>query len=380
VTIAWSLASAPLQFIDCVAFRELIRGLTDLLPATRPLAAVNFAKGFDGAGFFAYFFSLLLLSELVVLSSFRLRGAGKVIVTVQLIVMSVAFDWLLWQLSALAGRPVSVAIGLLIASIVGTYLKLREDERRVLEAKQVELKLRNRELQDSRLAMVRQDEAERRLLAADLHDQILNDLRTVMKKFEQYVAAPNDGVAEVISSQLKQTMNDVREIMDDLCPVMLEEFGLAAAIEDRLDKAAKTFALKVRFNSSVDEIDLSRFSPVEIQLLYRLVQEAITNACKHSKGSLLRVSMLREDEQIKVSISDNGVGIDPSTLSETSRGTMYMRLRSALIGATISWKPGKDEKGTTVEIRVNLPEMQNLSSVGAAVQDLSSNSVQGASI
>jgi hypothetical protein len=57
-----------------------------------------------------------------------------------------------------------------------------------------------------------------------------------------------------------------------------------------------------------------------------------------------------------------------------------MRLRSALIGATVSWKPGKDEKGTTVEIRVNLPEMQNLSSVGAAVQHPSSNSAQGASI
>ena len=221
---------------------------------------------------------MLLLCPLAIWSGYKLQKLSKAVVAFQILVLSAVYTWLCWQLFASEGRPLSLAGGSLLALAVGSAWKWRERQKRILQAKQLELNLRNQELHQSRLAIVRQDEAERRLLAADLHDQILSDLRMVVKTFEQYVEQPDHGVAEVISSQLKQTINDVREIMDDLCPIMLEEFGLAAAIEDRLDKAVKISRLKVGFSCAVDEQDLERFSPVELQLLYRLVQEAITNA------------------------------------------------------------------------------------------------------
>jgi signal transduction histidine kinase len=68
------------------------------------------------------------------------------------------------------------------------------------------------------------------------------------------------------------------------------------------------------------------------------------------------VAIDEADSQLIFSVTDNGKGIDPAKLSESSRGTLYMRLIAALIGAKVSWKQGPDGKGTTVEIRLHVQD------------------------
>lgn len=354
------LFSAP----DSILFKDVMHGFGELLPSvhmpvsSQPAAGAELATaaGLISSGGFFHYLALLIFSSLSVWAAYKFVGSARIVVAVQLFVLSLVYQLAIWQCCKIAGHPTSLLVGIIAGSLVGRLLKSRDDEKRQFDAKQVELKLRNEELQESRLAMVKQDESERRLLAADLHDQVLNDLRTIQKKFRAFADAPDPETRDKIDALMKQTMTDIREIMDELCPVMLEEFGLAAAIEDRLDKASQLAGFDVRFNQTGNGNHLDELLPVQRLLLYRLVQESLTNICKHANASLVRVVIQDEESQLVISVTDNGKGIDPSLLSESSRGTLYMRLRAALIGAKVSWKQGPDGKGTTVEIRVHVQD------------------------
>ncbi len=225
-------------------------------------------------------------------------------------------------------------------------------DRKRREASELELELRNRELLSSRIALVKQDEAERRLLAADLHDQALSELRIILNGFQQYVDEPDADKQKAIVAGIKQVMTDIREVMDDLCPTLLGEFGFAAAVEDRLDKAYTHYGLEVSLSDSVEASVWQRYSLVETQLLYRLVQEAITNACKHSRGSKLNVQITIAEGFLLLKVVDNGQGCDFSNLSRSSRGTQYMRLRAALIGASVTWQRNPEGSGTIVQVMI----------------------------
>lgn len=344
-----AMAICPLlSELDKKAFHEISQGFQDLLPSLITPKSESIHNNF------ALLLAFLLFSAAAVFAGYRISGAGQVAFVVQILVISLIYQSFCWQLFSVAGHPVSIATAILCGAVAGRILKLRDEERRQLESKQMELKLRNEELQESRLALVKQDESERRLLAADLHDQVLNDLRTIQKRFEQYAQDPEDEVKLQINNLLKQSMSQIREIMDELCPVLLEEFGLAAAIEDRLDKASTLAGFEVRFQQSCPNSFIDEVSAVEKQLLYRLVQESLTNVCKHAEATLVRLSIEKDDSDLLIRITDNGKGIDMQSLSKSSRGTVYMRLRAALIGARVSWKQGQDGKGTTVEIRLHV--------------------------
>jgi signal transduction histidine kinase len=352
VSTVWWLFSTQLASIDLAAFHEIEKGFSDL-SVTRAWQDLSPDSVLSPVASACYLAGLLMFTTAAIWTGYKLQLAGRIVVALQLTVFSIIYGWATWQVFSAPGRPVGMFLAVVLATLVGALLKSRDQEKRGIEAKNIELKLRNQELLESRLAMVKSDEAERRLLAADLHDQVLNDLRQVLQKFEHYSGAGehDSNTAGAISGQLKQTMNDIREIMDDLCPVMLDEFGLGAAVEDRLDKAASQHRLDVRFSNTVTESELSSLSSVERQLLYRLVQESITNICKHANATTVKVSLQSEDSMLVMRVSDNGKGIDPAKLKTSSRGTLYMRLRAGLIGATISWKPQPTGTGTLVEIR-----------------------------
>jgi signal transduction histidine kinase len=100
--------------------------------------------------------------------------------------------------------------------------------------------------------------------------------------------------------------------------------------------------------------DLTVLSMVEQSLLYRLVQESITNACKHAEASTVRTVVEMDGNHLVISVADDGKGIDKAKWRDDSRGVRYMRQRADLIGASIAWRPGEGDKGTVVEIRMNL--------------------------
>lgn len=333
------------------AFTELLHGFSELLPALISTQLVASTDKSIELG--CHFVGLAIFSAASLVCSYQF-AASRIPIVIQMMVLSLFYQIAVWQIFHVEGHPASMVLTIIASAIAGSILKRADQDRLKFESQQIELKLRNDELKESRIALVKQDESERRLLAADLHDQVLNDMRTIQKRFDLFADNPSKEQRDEINTMLKQSMVNIREIMDDLCPAMLEEFGLPAAIEDRLDKSSKIANFKARFACTAPEEHLNKLSSVEKQLIFRLVQESLTNIAKHAGASLVRINISEEDGALFFRVTDDGKGIDPSTLSSSSRGTLYMRLRAALIGARVGWVPGPDNKGTTVEIRVNV--------------------------
>lgn len=287
---------------------------------------------------------------------YNIVGPPRYIVCLMLIAVSLAYQWLAYNLTGGPTHPVGFVAAFAAGIGCGAILRTRHTQRRREESTYYELKLKNRELMETRLELLKQDEIERRILAADLHDQVLNDLKQVVQRFEKYTQEPDTENADKIKTLTAQVMREIREVMDSLSPSVLEHLGLAAAVEDCLRRGAERANFRTRFKSRVENEEFDCLSMVEKGLLYRLVQESITNICKHAGASTVRTTLEMDGDELLIKVTDDGKGIDPAMARGDSRGLKYMRYRADLIGATIAWKPGENGKGTTVEIRINLAD------------------------
>jgi signal transduction histidine kinase len=340
---AWLLC-APLRQVDAELFsRVLVASQTpphrlgpaiDPVPAQAFLVALACASGF-GAGV-------------------RLTKVARIFVWVQLFVFLLLLQCLLSYALGLLGHPLAYTVALTLGFVGGYAVRLLLNREREYEARYYELVLKNRELQETRLQIVKQDEIERRTLAADLHDQVLNDLKTLSSKIGQYAKQPSTEAAGELEQLVMDAIIDVKDVMDSLCPSVLEHIGFVAAVEDCLRRAGQRAGLKIRFMGAVDDRSLQCLSNVELSLLYRLVQEAVTNACKHAEAAQVRGAVVLQEQYLKITISDDGKGLDLALLNGDSRGLRFMRQRADLIGATIAWQSGAGQPGTTVEIAISL--------------------------
>ena len=350
--IVWSTVR-QLGHVELEVFQRLIRAFgsaevkIDTLADLSLTANVSMAAGF------------LIIASVSTWAGFKLSPFARIIVGIQLFVISLFYQWALWRFLGLSGHPLGYALIILAGTFAGAGLRHLELARRESESRYYELKIRNKELQETRLSLVKQDEVERRMLAADLHDQVLNDMKQLVGGFENYVRDTSDSESlDKVRELSSKVMHEIREVMDSLCPSVLEHLGLVAAIEDCLRKGGERSGFKVRIRSKISSDDLCGLSIVEQSLVYRLVQESITNICKHANASTVRITVENLDNCLVITINDDGKGLDPAKTRQDSRGLKYMRLRADLIGATIAWKQGDNDKGTKVEIRLDLTGRQ----------------------
>lgn len=281
-----------------------------------------------------------------------LQSASRGIALVQLLVLTVIlvfpFNKLVYGL-----EPVSyLAMGLL-GSAFGLLASKLVDASERSHTQQVESTLRNRQLMETRLQLIKQDEVERKMLAADLHDQVLNDLKLLLRSLEQNKETIGTTLITELNKRIELAMENIRKVMESLCPSDLEHIGLLASLEECLIERADKNDFIPQYRSSLAESDIQALNKIEKALLYRLVQESITNICKHAKASKVRLTAELTEGDLLIKIVDDGVGLKGEASSK-SRGLQYMRLRAEIIGARISWNPGPEEKGTAVEIRINL--------------------------
>jgi signal transduction histidine kinase len=281
--------------------------------------------------------------------SIRLYGIARGIVVYQLMLLATVGVVLSLESGLKLTHPIEAIFSICLGSIVGAAQTHWQKKKSIDQTKDIELKLRNKQLEESRLLLVKNDEMDRRLLAADLHDQILNDLKIAMKHLSEYRNSKDESTADRLTLQLNQTMSDIRELMDNLNPVMLECFGLRAGLEDCAESFARRGGFKVDFVCDVSEEKLNDLQPVEQQLLYRLVQESLTNIYKHALAKNVSLKVSEDNQLLTIQVTDDGIGISEKS-EKTSRGLKYMHLRAGLIGASVKWTSPFEGKGTRVEI------------------------------
>jgi signal transduction histidine kinase len=209
--------------------------------------------------------------------------------------------------------------------------------------------------------LVSAQEDERRRIAGDIHDDPLQLLVAVTMRLDIYRRGLEDPAQVEHISELREWIRaavaKLRTLMFELRPPILDEEGLAAAIDG--------YARQWNLEQNVTIHDrFSREPPDEQRLiLYRIAQEALANMRKHSRASIVVITLEQQDGCFCVRMVDDGVGFDPGHVAGTREGHIglsSMRERAELAGGgcRIHSLPGG---GTTVEFWVPL----TLDSVGS---------------
>jgi WD40 repeat protein/two-component sensor histidine kinase len=153
-------------------------------------------------------------------------------------------------------------------------------------------------------------EAERKRIAAELHDSLGQNLLVVKNRLylaQQQVSGPATQQLRDISQVVSETLQEVREIAYNLRPYLLDRIGLTKAIEGLVKKVAGSGSLDLR--SELVEVD--RLLPPEGEInFYRIVQECLSNILKHSDAATARIAIGRFDGRITMTIEDDGRGFD----------------------------------------------------------------------
>jgi PAS domain S-box-containing protein len=184
-------------------------------------------------------------------------------------------------------------------------------------------------------------EAERRRIAGDLHDFVGQNLTALGVALETFRAAMGDAredapTFEEMAGLLRDTMDSVRQVMSDLRPPLLDDYGLVAALESH----ARHFASRTGLAVSVEgeRIGLRPAPNVELAL-FRIAQEALANALKHAGATSAQVVLTSRPGFLRLSIEDNGTGFaQPSGARAEHRGGWglpMMRERAEAAGGTL---------------------------------------------
>jgi signal transduction histidine kinase len=200
---------------------------------------------------------------------------------------------------------------------------------------------------DALQRVVTAQEAERRRLARELHDEtgqaltsILLGLRAVEEaQTEEQRQSALDGVRELV----RTTLQDVRQLAVELRPTALDDFGLVPALERLTHTFSESTAIQVDLESALPP---ERLPPETETALYRIVQEALTNIVKHARASRVSILLARRPSSVTVVIEDDGVGFEVASARPDGLGLLGMRERVALLGGrmAIESSPGA---GTT---------------------------------
>ena len=229
----------------------------------------------------------------------------------------------------------------------------------ISEAKRAEkeLQLRGDELQMLTIRVVETEEAERRRLARELHDQFGQSLAVLsfnlnLLKAEHMDQASTDHIAHLEDSigMVSEITQGIRSVMDDLRPSILDDYGLFAAISWYADQFSHRTGLPVRIAGATIE---PRLPPTVENAFFRIVQEAFTNITRHADASQIDIQLRNEKDAIVLSITDNGVGFNHQSMSESVErrgwGVVNMRERADAVGAKLHIETIQGN-GTTIRV------------------------------
>lgn len=205
--------------------------------------------------------------------------------------------------------------------------------------------------------LLRVSDAEKNRIGSDLHDglgQYLTGISCLSAALRDKLSAQARSEAEeaaTISSLVQEAIAQTRALARGLCPVQLETAGLDTALEDLTYQVQRLHGIDCQFSSSgpMPACD----SSVALHL-YRIAQEAINNAVKHSGAEHIKVTLDFSHENNVLRIEDDGCGFDPEVKHGPSSGLQLMPYRAAMIGGTLSIT-SKPSAGTTVECRFVYP-------------------------
>ncbi len=219
------------------------------------------------------------------------------------------------------------------------------------------LRTAHAKLQQLSREVIRVRDSERQHLARELHDEIgqtLAALRFNLQLLSNSGTSDGQEAARFEDSIeiVDRLLAEVRDLSLSLRPPLLNETGLGPALRSYIKEQGSRSGISINFVSKLDETPIA---PDLALALFRIAQEALTNAIRHSGAQLILVSLGRNDNKVELLIEDNGVGIETQPPEESDQrprlGILGMQERTAALGGMLTVR-SMSGRGTVVSVQV----------------------------
>ncbi len=219
----------------------------------------------------------------------------------------------------------------------------------VTELKQTEEKLRALSRR-----LLRLQEEERRAIGQDLHDEVGQSVTVLKLLLDKAVRTASPGVKETIAKAVSVTeemVRQIREMSSELSPRMLQDLGLLPTLFWQVERLKERTGIAIDFRHGGLDMQI----PEEVSLTaYRVVQEALTNATRHSGTEDILLDVRTENDILKIWVEDHGRGFDFASMRpEASNGIVGMEERVGLLGGNIEIDTSPNY-GTTLWVTIPL--------------------------
>ena len=220
-----------------------------------------------------------------------------------------------------------------------------------------ELKRRDLELHELASRLIKAQEDERRRISRELHDDIGQRVSLLANELESLThetlskEQPHTMEIQNLRKQADELATDIHELSHELHSSKLQHLGLRAALRELCEKISEKRQLQVSLQTDGTE---TRLSPDVALCLYRVAQEALNNAIKHSHAQQVNLQTGRSGDVFRLTVRDTGVGFDPAT-APPGLGLIGMRERLRTIGGHLQVK-SSPLSGTEVTAEVTAAE------------------------
>jgi signal transduction histidine kinase len=332
----WDAATTATKAADVSPIRDLFRGRVDHIITGDAQNDPRFH--FEGA-FSTPIFAVGLRSRLHV----PLKVEGRV------------FGALSFSTQAVGSyRAEDIGNARIVADILSGYLyALRQGElARQSDVQQAETEARAEGLRQGARQLADALEEARRSIGMDLHDQTVADLSRLSRNIRRLAdrGGARDSELATLEDDINHCLRELRVIVEDARPSVLELFGFADAVEALMDRSSQPFGTPVTWQVTDTSGGVIDRMPAPTRIaLYRIVQEAVNNAFRHSGAAKITVRIAANGPGALIRVQDTGRGIS-AKLRRHASGIANMRTRAALIDAGFTLKSGPH--GTEIRLEI----------------------------
>ena len=280
-------------------------------------------------------------------------------------ILSASLSSIVWLFANEATHPYETDLGYIWAMMsrlfyfgVVVFAVLEVRKKQEAAAAHIKMLEEQRQLE---LDIVSVSEHEQQRIGQDLHDGICQQLaaigcaaRVLAEELESQ-GNPEASDAAMIEKSLQQAVLEARNLARGIFPVHVDRSGLGAALVD----LARIMTRLTGINVTVEgETELSVDSPEASMNLYRIAQEAVANALKHSEANAITIHLRHHNDELELRIEDNGIGLPAKPPARRGMGLRTMRYRAQAIGSSLE-TGAREGGGTYISCRLN-PQLSAL--------------------
>jgi PAS domain S-box-containing protein len=209
--------------------------------------------------------------------------------------------------------------------------------------------------------MLQASDHERQTISYEIHDGLAQYLAAAGMQFQSHDALKDVSPHEASKAYqtavelVRQAHVESRRLISEVRPPVIDEIGLETALSHLVHEQRRHGGPKIKFDS---DVQFGRLPSILENALYRMAQEALTNACKHSRSEKVTLTLDQEGHEVRLEVRDWGIGFDPEAVESGHFGLEGIRQRARLLGGRLTIQSAAGS-GTLVQVVVPIVERQS---------------------